>query len=106
MLYVFVLANLLLNNHHRGTRIHLYPLVAGFICYSVALLFEFLEEIAFYYYYIMTLLSLMLVYFFGSLDFYNNFELSGRFAVGAVLTATKAGNNKVLIYYPTEKAAK
>ena len=103
LLYVLVLANLLINNHYRGTRIHLYPLCAGFALYSLALFFEFLEEIAFYYYYLMTLVSLMLVYFFGTLDYYNKFELSGRHAVGAQVTNTKTGNNKVLIYYPTDK---
>ena len=102
---MLVLANLLINNYYRGTRIHLYPLCAGFAVYSLALFFEFLEEIAFYYYYLMTLVSLMLVYFFGTLDYYNSFELSGRHAVGATVTQTKSQANRVLIYYPTNKNA-
>lgn len=66
MYWAFVLANLLVNNYFRGTRIHLWPLISGFAFYSVALLFEYLEELTYYYYYLMTCLSIMLVYFFGS----------------------------------------
>ena len=65
ILYVFVLINLLISNHYRGTRVHLWPQLSGFALYSVALLFETLEEITIYYYYLTTLISIMLVYFFG-----------------------------------------
>ena len=39
LFYTFVLANLLINNYQRGTRVHFYPLISGFALYSVALLF-------------------------------------------------------------------
>ena len=66
LLYFFVLLNLFIAHYFRGTRVHLWPQMSGFAFYSVALLFEFLEEITLYYYYLTTLISIMLVYFFGS----------------------------------------
>lgn len=106
VLYAFVFANLAISHYYRGTRIHLWPLIFGFSCYSVALLFETLEEITFYYYYLMCLVSIMLVYFFGTSEFYSKFELSGQYAVGCIQTETKIGANRILIYYPTEKYTK
>lgn len=70
LLYFFVLVNLLFNNHFRGTRIHLYPLAMGYSLYSLTLLFGIFEEIAFYYYYLTTLISIALVFFFGTVDYY------------------------------------
>jgi platelet-activating factor acetylhydrolase len=80
----------------------MYPLIMGFSIYGVSLLFETLEEITFYYYYLTCLTSIVLVYFFGGIE-YNNFVPSGRHAVGCIETITKMGQNRVLIYYPTKK---
>ena len=73
LFYAFVLANILILNHYRGLRIHFYPVLMGFSLYSVALLFEYLEEIAFYYYYLTCMVSIVLIYFFGTADFYKGF---------------------------------
>ena len=70
LLYFFVLITLLVNNHYRGTRIHLWPLMTGFSLYSITLLFGILEEMAFYYYYLTCLTSLVVVYFFGTVENY------------------------------------
>ena len=70
LLYFFVLINLFMNNHYRGTRIHLYPIMMGFSLYSLTLLFGIFEELAFYYYYLTTLVSIVIVFFFGSVDYY------------------------------------
>jgi hypothetical protein len=43
-------------------------MIMGFSIYAVALLFETLEELAFYYYYLTALASLVLLYFLGSVD--------------------------------------
>ena len=75
----------------------------GYSLYAVALLFETLEEITFYYYYLTSLVSLILVFFLGSMEQYSGYEPSGRFAVGCVEEVTKVGQNRVLIYYPTDK---
>jgi hypothetical protein len=103
LLYFFVLINLLVNNHFRGTRVHLYPLMSGFALYSLALLFGVFEEITFYYYYLMTLGSMMVAYFFGTVDFYQSFETSGRYRAACKEALTKVNGNRVFIYYPTEK---
>jgi hypothetical protein len=103
--YVFVLINMLINNYYRGTRIHLYPMVIAFFCYSVALIFGILITITYYNYALMTVISCALLQVFGNPEYYAKFVPSGKFAVGCVDTLTKMGNNKVLIYYPTEKAA-
>jgi hypothetical protein len=81
-------------------------MISGFALYSVALLFEYLEELTFYYYYLMTCISIMLAYFFGSTSQYDMFMLSGKYAAGCVETQTKVGANRVLIYYPTDKNTK
>ena len=78
-------------------------MIMGFSIYAVALLFETLEELAFYYYYLTALASLVLIYFFGSVEQYTGYEPSGRFAVGCVESQTKIGQNRVLLYYPTDK---
>jgi len=102
LLYLFVLITLVINNHYRGTRVHLWPLMTGFGFYSFTLLFGILEEIAFYYYYLTTLISVVIVYFFGSSEFYQGFAVSGRYSVGCKETSMKVGGNRILIYYPTE----
>lgn len=103
-LHLFSMASLILNSYHRGTRIHMYPLVMGFTLYSMALFFMYMEEIAYYYYYLMVLTTMVITYFFGSTNFYNDFETSGRNdTVGCVITSLKVGGNRVSIYYPTPK---
>ena len=82
LLYTTVLISILINNHYRGTRVHLWPLISGFSFYSITLLFGILEEMAFYYYYLTCLISLMIVYFFGSVEVYQGFVPSGRYSVG------------------------
>lgn len=77
------MASLFINSRWRGTRIHLYPLLSGFVIYSLAFFFGAYEEIAYYYYYLMVLLSVVISMFFGTTDYYRGFELSGRnFDVG------------------------
>lgn len=52
----------------------------------------------------MVLVSSVVAYFFGSADFYNSFETSGRSnAVGCVIAQMKGAPNRVSIYYPTPK---
>jgi len=102
LLYVYVLATLFVNHNFRGTRVHLWPLMTGFGFYSIALLFGIIEEIAFYYYYLTCLGAIVLVYFFGSAEFYQGFATSGRYKVGCKETSLKVGGNRVLVYYPTE----
>jgi hypothetical protein len=104
--YVFVLANMLLNNYYRGTRIHLWPMIIAFAIYSVALIFGMFLTVTYYSYFLMTLLSSVLIYIFGNPEYYTKFEPSGQYAVGCIDTSTKMGQNKVLIYYPTEKSLK
>ena len=100
LFYVFVFTFLLVNNHYRGTRIHLYPLCLGFAFYSLALLFELFMRITLYYYFTMTVLSIVLVKVFGNLEYYKHYEVSGRYAAACVESELKVGN-RVLIYYPT-----
>jgi hypothetical protein len=104
MLHLFSMASLFMNNHFRGTRIHLYPLISGFLFYSLAFFFGIFEEITYYYYYLSVLISMLLVFFFGTTNFYHSFEPSGsrRFSVGCVITEMKgAAGNRVTLYYPT-----
>ena len=84
----------------------MYPVISGFAFYSVALLFQYMLEITLYYYYLTCLISIALVYFFGSYDQYSNFEPSGKYAVGCVEAQTKICQNRLLIYYPTDKRTK
>jgi hypothetical protein len=70
LLYFFVVGNLLVMNWFRGTRIHLWPMVSGICLYSIFIVFDILEEVAFYYYYLTTLGSLALLYFFGTTNNY------------------------------------
>jgi hypothetical protein len=105
LLYFFVLMTMLVNNYFRGTRIHLWPLSTGFGFYSFTLLFGILEEVAFYYYYLTCLISIMLVYFFGSAEVYQGYATSGKYQVGLKETQTKVGGNRILIYYPTDSKA-
>ena len=102
MLHLFSMASIFLNSNFRGTRIHLYPMISGFVMYSLALFFGIFEEITYYYYYLCVLISILLVFFFGTTNYYQNFEPSGsrRFKVGCVMTSLKAGN-RVTVYYPT-----
>lgn len=100
------MATLFLNNHFRGTRVHLYPLLMGFAIYSLAFFFGIFEEITYYYYYLTVLISMLITFFFGSTEYYNSFETSGahKFKVGCLMTAIKGGSaNRVMIYYPTSK---
>lgn len=103
LLYFFVFLNLIVNNHFRGTRIHLYPLMTGFSLYSLALLFGIFEEISFYYYYLTTLVTMVIAFFFGTVDYYQSFETSGRYKAACVESVTKASGNRLFIYYPTDK---
>jgi len=72
------MASLYLNHRQRGSRIHLYPLLSGFAFYSLAFFFGVFEEITYYYYYLTLLASIMLSIFFGSTNYYDSFETSGR----------------------------
>jgi hypothetical protein len=106
MLHLFSMATLIMNNHFRGTRIHLYPLLMGFIIYSIAFFFGVFEEVTYYYYYLTVLISILLVFFFGTTNYYNNFETSGnrKHKVGCVMTSMKgASGNRVTLYYPINK---
>jgi hypothetical protein len=76
----------------------------GFGLYSVTLLFGIFEQIAFFIYFLTCIVSLVIVYFFGSVDYYQKFETSGRhYKVGFVEAQTKFSANRVFIYYPTPK---
>ena len=106
MLHLFSMATLLMNNHFRGTRIHLYPLLMGFVIYSIALFFDVYEEITFYYYYLTVLISILMVVFFGTTNYYSQFETSGarKHSVGCVTATMKgAAGNRVIVYYPCGK---
>ncbi len=70
ILYFFVLTTLLVNNYYRGTRIHLWPLITGFSFHSVSFLYNILVDISFYYYYLTCLASVIIVYFFGTVENY------------------------------------
>ena len=87
MVHLFSLASLLMNNHFRGTRIHLYPLIMGFALYSLAFFFGIFEEVAFYYYYLTVLFSMLISFFFAT-DYYASYELSGARVnnVGCLMT--------------------
>jgi hypothetical protein len=106
MLHLFSMLSLWVNDRWRGTRIHLYPLMMGFAAYSLAFFFGTYEEMAYYYYYLMVLMSILLTLFFGTTDYYSNFELSGRnYDVGAQLVTMKSGGNRVMMYYPSAKGS-
>lgn len=79
LLYFFVLINLVLNHCYRGTRIHLWPLISGFSFYTIYIIFSLFEDISFYYYYLTTLVSLMTVYFFGTIENYQGFKPYGKY---------------------------
>ena len=101
--YVFVLANMLLNNYYRGTRIHLWPMVIAFIFYSIALIFDTLTGLTYYNYFLMTVISMVMLQIFGTPDQYSKYSPSGKYAVGCFDTVTKINSSRVLVYYPTEK---
>jgi len=59
----------------RGMRIHIFPLMTGLVSYTFCLVFCLTEEHGYYYYLITSMLSLILVLFFGGrLDFYRTFD--------------------------------
>ena len=107
MMHIFTLLAVVINMYWRGTRVHLYPLMMGFILYSLAFFFGIYQEITYYYYYLTVLVSIAVSFFFGSTDYYTSFETSGqKNKVGCIMTSMKVGGNRVMIYYPTPKNSK
>lgn len=102
MIFFFVLITLLVNNYYRGTRVHLWPLITGFSFYTFTLIFDIMVDFSYYYYYLTCLISLMIVYFFGTVENYQSFVPSGRYSVGCKETITKISGNRVLLYYPVD----
>mmetsp|Transcript_8722 Transcript_8722/g.14795 ORF Transcript_8722/g.14795 Transcript_8722/m.14795 type:complete len:163 (+) Transcript_8722:106-594(+) len=94
----------------KGVRMHLMPLVSGFLGYTFGLSFLIFEETLYYYYALTTLLSLMLMIFFGHQNYYESFS-SDRGCINQVgckvarleaLPFQKEGGGiRVFAYYPT-----
>ena len=103
LVFIFTVTTLVINHCYRGTRIHLWPLIFGFFLHSISFIYDIFNDLTFYTYYLTVLASLMMVYFFGSVENYQSFVPYGRHAVGCVETVTKVTGNRVLIYYPTPK---
>eukprot|EP00347_Sterkiella_histriomuscorum_P003348 403364636 len=103
LVFFFTLFTYLISWYYRGIRIHLWPVVTGFSFYTFTLIFPIMVDLSHFYYYLTCLISLMIVYFFGSVENYQGFVTSGRYQVGCKETQTKVSGNRVLIYYPVDK---
>lgn len=59
----------------RGLRVHIFPYAIGLSAYSFCLFFCLIEESAYYFYLINTMISAIFIVFFGGRrDFYAGFE--------------------------------
>ena len=91
----------------RGLRVHIFPYAIGLLSYTFALAFCLIEESAYYFYLINTMISLILILFFGGRrDFYGSFEFENvsypNIGFSYCQLPKECGNNRVAVYYPAD----